>query len=75
MEREATRDYVLSDGSTITKGTKLTVPHYAMFFDEEIYGPTAREFDAFRFSKLRAEAGQESKHSFVQCTPTFTHFG
>lgn len=68
-------DFVLSDGSTITKGTTVSVPHYAMFFDKNVYGPTAGEFDAFRFSKMRAVPGEEKKHSFVQCTPTFTHFG
>lgn len=75
MERQAMRNFVFSDGSIVTKGTKLSVPHYAMFFDEKFYGSTAGEFDAFRFSKMRAEAGQGSKHSFVQCSPTFTHFG
>jgi cytochrome P450 len=71
----ALKDYGLSDGSTITKGTKVTVPHYAMYFDEQLYGPTAHEFDAFRFSKMRTQPGQEQKHSFVECTPKHTHFG
>ncbi|KAI9729787.1 MAG: hypothetical protein M1818_008401 [Claussenomyces sp. TS43310] len=75
LERQAMRDFKLSDGSIITKGTKVTVPHYAMYFDEEVYGSKASVFDAFRFSKMRTEPGTESKHSFVQCTPTFAHFG
>ncbi|EOD53101.1 putative cytochrome p450 protein [Neofusicoccum parvum UCRNP2] len=75
IERLAMRDFPLSDGTVITKGTKVTVPHYAMYFDEAVYGPTAADFDAFRFSKRRTQPGQETKHSFVQCTPDFTHFG
>jgi cytochrome P450 len=75
LERHAHKDFKLRDGSVITKGTKVTVPHYAMFFDEDVYGPDAGTFDAFRFSKLREKPGEEMKHSFVQCTPNFTHFG
>ena len=46
-----------------------------MYFDEDIYGDRAGEFDAFRFSNMRAVPGQEMNHSFVQTTPKFLHFG
>lgn len=69
------KDFKLSDGSIITKGTKVIVPHYAISFDEQFYGSSVNEFDAFRFSKLRAKPGEENKHTLVQCGPTFTHFG
>lgn len=75
LEREAMRDFALSDGSVISKGMKVSVPQYSMAYDETIYGKTAHEFDAFRFSKKRAEPGQELNHSFVQTGSNYIHFG
>lgn len=75
LDRLAIRDFRFSDGSILPKGTQVTVPHLPMLFDEDVYGPTANEFDAFRFSKLKAQPGHENKHLFVQTTAQYMHFG
>jgi cytochrome P450 len=67
------QDFTLSDGSVIPKGVHVAVPHLALMFDKDIYGPGADRFDAFRFSKLQSETDQ--KQDFVHCSPNFLHFG
>jgi len=75
MDRIAMRDYTLNDGTKIPKGTYLITPSSAANFDEDIWGPTAKEFDPWRFQKQRMAPGQETLHSMVQTTPQFTYFG
>jgi hypothetical protein len=75
MDRIAMRDYKLSDGTVIPKGTYILVPSSASNFDTDIWGPDAHNFDPWRFQKLRLEPGQETAHSFVQTAPKFTYFG
>jgi cytochrome P450 len=47
---------------------------YAMYLDDDIY-PNASTFDAFRFSKLREQPGNENRHQFVTTSPTHINFG
>ena len=75
MDRIAMRDYKLSDGTAIPKGTYILVPSSASNFDTDVWGADADQFDPWRFQKLRLEPGQETAHSFVQTTPKFTYFG
>jgi len=74
LDRVAVRDTRLSDSTLIPKGTYVTVPSFAMYMDNNYYD-NAKDFDAFRFSRKRGEAGQQTLHSFVQTTPSFLHFG
>ena len=74
LDRIVVKEFKLSDGTVLPKGTYVTVPSFAMYFDNENY-PDAAEFDPWRFSKLRQNPGEETLHSFVQTTPTFLHFG
>ncbi|KAE8385496.1 cytochrome P450 [Aspergillus alliaceus] len=73
LERNAMVDFTLSDGSVITKGTHLSLPHLSIMFDKDIYGPDADQFNAFRFSDMRTDL--TPKHTFVHCTPAYLHFG
>ncbi|OJJ34582.1 hypothetical protein ASPWEDRAFT_29710 [Aspergillus wentii DTO 134E9] len=75
LDRRAIQDLRLSDGSVIPKGCQVTVPHLPMLFDEDLYGPTANEFDPFRFSKRKETPGEENKHLFVQTSSDYMFFG
>ncbi|KIX06715.1 uncharacterized protein Z518_04691 [Rhinocladiella mackenziei CBS 650.93] len=75
MDRIAMRDYTLSDGTFVPKGTYMLVPSSASNLDPDVWGPTALEFDPWRFQKMRLDPGQETHHSMVQTTPNFTYFG
>ncbi|KAF9886957.1 hypothetical protein FE257_010698 [Aspergillus nanangensis] len=75
MDRIAMKDYTLKDGTFIPKGTYILVPSSITNFDTDVWGPTAREFDPWRFYKQRQVPGQETLHSLVQTTPQFTYFG
>ena len=75
MDRICVDDFRFKNGTLIPKGTYVTSNSFEMYFDEQYYGPDAKIFDAFRYSKLRAQPGQETNHSFVQTSNTFMHFG
>lgn len=75
MDRIAMRDYTLSDGTFVPRGTYMLTPSSAANLDPDVWGPTAREFDPWRFQRLRLAPGQETLHSMVQTTPNFTYFG
>ncbi|KAL8723396.1 MAG: hypothetical protein Q9225_000312 [Loekoesia sp. 1 TL-2023] len=74
MTRAVTRDFRFSDGTVAPKGSWVLVPMYAMYTDDEFF-PNAEKFDAFRFSRLREQAGQENKHQFVTTSTTHINFG
>lgn len=74
MTRAVIKDFTFSDGTTVPKGSYVLAPMYAMYLDDTIY-PDASTFDAFRFSKLRAQPGHESRHQFVTTSSTHINFG
>ena len=74
MTRAVTRDFAFSDGTVVPRGSWVLVPMYAMYTDDD-YFPNAEEFDAFRFSRLREQAGQENRHQFVTTSTTHLNFG
>ncbi|KAF2758980.1 cytochrome P450 [Pseudovirgaria hyperparasitica] len=69
FRRKAMQDIVLKDGTLIPAGT-----HVAIATD-----PTPWEdvdsFDGFRWSKLREQPGQDTKHHFVATGPDSLSFG
>jgi cytochrome P450 len=69
------RDYTLSDGTVVPKGTYMLTPSSAANFDEDIWGADASTFDPWRSQKKRLSPGQETQHSMVQTSPQFTYFG
>lgn len=75
MDRIAASDFTFKNGTLIPKGTYVTSNSYEMYFDKQFYGEDAQTFDPWRYSKLRAQPGQESQHSFVQTSNIFMHFG
>lgn len=75
MDRIAMRDYTLSDGTFVPKGTYILTPSSAANLDPDVWGPDAEKFDPWRFQRMRLTPGQETLHSMVQTTPNFTFFG
>ncbi|KAJ5360899.1 hypothetical protein N7517_010090 [Penicillium concentricum] len=73
MGRIAQGDMNLSDGLRITRGTTLMVSSHSMW-DAEIY-PDPRQYDGYRFHKLRQTSGQEGQHQLVSSTPNHMGFG
>ncbi|KAI9801587.1 MAG: hypothetical protein M1825_003266 [Sarcosagium campestre] len=74
MTRGVARDFTFSDGTTVPKGSFVLVPMYAMYTDNDLF-PNAETFDAFRFSRLREQEGQENKHQFVTTSTSHINFG
>lgn len=74
MTRGVLKDFTFSDGTTVPAGSFVLVPMYAMYKDNDIF-PNAEQFDAFRFSKLRAQEGQDNRHQFVTTSTTHINFG
>ncbi|KAK1449315.1 hypothetical protein CMEL01_08630 [Colletotrichum melonis] len=65
LQRRATQDVTLSDGTFIPSGTKLEFPTFAIHRDSEFF-VDATEFDGFRFLKLRQEDDKDGgKHHYV----------
>ncbi|KAJ7269688.1 cytochrome P450 [Mycena rebaudengoi] len=72
--RLALKDFALVDGTAIPAGTLVGVPIGAEQNSETNY-PNAHEFDPFRFSRMREEAGEGMKHHMVTPSPEFLAFG
>ena len=74
MLREAMTDVVLVDGTVIPKGTMVCVPTFSIQHDAAKY-PDPDMFDPFRFSRMREEAGEGTKHQFVNTSIEYIPFG
>ncbi|KZS96388.1 cytochrome P450 [Sistotremastrum niveocremeum HHB9708] len=72
--RIALKDFTLSNGTFIPKGTFVQGIAAGRHKDPEVYGANATEFDAFRFEKMR-EAGEVTKHHAVSVGIDFLPFG
>ena len=72
--RKATKDFTFSDGTFIPKGTTLVVPSRSLHLNNEHYD-NAHVFDPFRFSDMRDEEGEGTKHHFVSTSPEYLPFG
>ncbi|KAL4251285.1 cytochrome P450 family protein [Abortiporus biennis] len=72
--RKAMRNFTLSDGTYIPKDTILVAPSNATHTDEENYS-NAHEFLPFRFSDIRDEDGEGTKHHFVSTSADYISFG
>lgn len=68
------RDLTLSDGTFIPKDTLIAAASYPMHYDDVIY-ENAATFDPFRFSRMREEDGEGTKHQFVNTSVEYIPFG
>ncbi|KAK6209890.1 cytochrome P450 [Colletotrichum tabaci] len=73
MQRIATADVTLSDGTFIPKGACVSVSSHALW-DPEVY-PEPEKWDGYRFYRLREEAGKENFAQLVSTAPEHLGFG
>ncbi|KKY13216.1 putative cytochrome p450 [Diplodia seriata] len=73
MDRYVEKEVVLSDGLTLPAGSALMV-HATNNLDEAIW-PRAKEFDGYRFVKLREQPGEENRHQLVTTSAEHLGFG
>ncbi len=72
--RKALKDLHFSDGTRIPAGTVLVTAANATHLDEEnFHNPDI--FDPFRFSDMRDEDGESTKHQFVSTSVDYVAFG
>ncbi|KAI1795278.1 cytochrome P450 [Ganoderma leucocontextum] len=75
MIQKAMKDVTLNDGSLVPRGTLVHAVSYVMHHSDTHY-PSADEFDPFRFSRMRALAGEcGSKYQFASTSPHYIPFG
>ncbi|KAI0046805.1 cytochrome P450 [Auriscalpium vulgare] len=74
LMRSALKPFTFSDGTTIPAGTLVACTSRALHHDDEIY-PDADEFKGFRFSSLREQEGQSTKHQMVAIDQEYLAFG
>ncbi|KZS89011.1 cytochrome P450 [Sistotremastrum niveocremeum HHB9708] len=73
--RMAMKDYTFSNGTFVPKGTFLFAAAVPRHKDPDVYGPDAAEFDGFRFSNMREEAGAATKHHAITTSLDYLPFG
>ncbi|OMP82055.1 Ent-kaurene oxidase [Diplodia seriata] len=73
MDRYVEKEVVLSDGLTLPAGSALMV-HATNNLDEAFW-PRAKEFDGYRFVKLREQPGEENRHQLVTTSAEHLGFG
>lgn len=67
LQRLATQDVTLSDGTFLPKGTKMEFPAFAFHRDDDLH-ENAAQFDGYRFLRKRQGAGEGGgggKHQYV----------
>ncbi|RPD64698.1 cytochrome P450 [Lentinus tigrinus ALCF2SS1-6] len=74
VTRKVMKDITLLDGTFIPKGTFIGAASYPMHYDDSIY-ENASAFDPFRFSRMRGEDGEGTKHQFVNTSIEYLSFG
>ena len=72
--RKALQDLRFSDGTVVPSGTLIVAAAMSTHMDEENY-PNAEVFDPWRFSNMREEEGEITKHQFVSTSVDYVSFG
>lgn len=78
IDRLTLKPVTLSDGTYLPRGAFVSVAMGPMMKDPELsaFGPTAGEFDGFRFSEKRVKVeGEENRNQIVQIGNDFLPFG
>lgn len=73
MNRVATEDVKLSDGTIISKGTGILVSSQRMW-DPEVFDEPEK-WDGYRFYNMRQQPGQEHLAQLVSTSPDHLAFG
>lgn len=68
------RDLTLNDGTFIPKGTVIVTAQHPTHRDDTNYADP-NVFDGFRFSRMREQEGEGTKHQFVNTSVEYVPFG
>jgi cytochrome P450 len=63
-----------SNGVSLDPGEVIGTPVFAAHTDENVY-PNGKEFDGFRFSRMREQEGESAKHHASNISRDFLTFG
>ncbi|KAI6103577.1 cytochrome P450 [Pisolithus sp. B1] len=74
ITRVAMSDITLADGTFIPRGTSVAFPVHAMHHDETVF-ENANVFEPFRFSDMRDNESEGSRHQMVALAPEMLSFG
>ncbi|KAI0828878.1 cytochrome P450 [Trametes gibbosa] len=74
LGRKALKDITLHDGTVIPRGANVVAAADATHHDDSVYAD-ADVFDPFRFSRLREQDGEATKHQFVNTSVDYISFG
>lgn len=74
INRKALQDYTFSDGTFIPKGTFVAAASIPVHYDEEFY-ENPEIFNPWRFSDIRSEEGEGTKHQMVSTSTEYVAFG
>ncbi|KAF8897197.1 cytochrome P450 [Infundibulicybe gibba] len=74
MNRKVLKDFTFSDGTLVPAGNFVSVASFATHHNKEYY-KNPYEFDGFRFSRLREDQGEGTKHQTVFLSSENVMFG
>lgn len=74
MTRKVLKPYTLSDGTFLPVGTFVSAASRAIHYDNANY-ENPEVFDGFRFSNIREEDGEGTKHQMVATGTDYLPFG
>lgn len=74
MTRKALKDYSFADGTFIPAGTTISAPSHSLHHDGQFY-ENPRQFDPFRFSRMRDDDGEGTRHQMVATSTDYITFG
>jgi len=66
--------FTFSDGIFIPRDQVIGTPVFAAHTDDNVY-PNGKEFDGFRFSRMREQEGESAKHHASNTSLEFMTFG
>ena len=72
--RKALTDLKFTDGTVIPAGTTIVAAAASTHMDEEFY-EDPEIFNPWRFSDMRQEDGEGTKHQFVSTSVDYVSFG
>jgi len=74
VRRKVLKDFTFSNGTTIPAGCMIGIPHRSVHCDPENYSDP-EIFDGFRYSKMRENEGESTKHGMATLAPDYLIFG
>ncbi|EPS94649.1 hypothetical protein FOMPIDRAFT_1169461 [Fomitopsis schrenkii] len=74
MSRKALQDYTFADGTFIPAGATISAPSHSVHHDGQFYD-NPRQFDPFRFSRMRDDNGEGTRHQMVTTSTDYIPFG